>query len=815
MARDRQHLILIGLGHAHEFKAKGRGKTKRPRDVPDRAGHAQALLHALDSLPDIQSTGEPGVYLDVQGRPGEILVTKSLNSSGLILLNSRPLGGDDGPPASATVFASGEGLKKLRKKIEDFEVRDHPISHRPANADLVQSIGAIVEAGLRALWRSPIDRFPAENGASAWEIWLDKGEAETFIAAAKDFRVAVGADRLDFPEDIVVIATATRDDLALAVRRLGGVRALAVPTVTAATFDDMPVEDQHGWLASLLAVTRFPAIEDASYVTLLDTGISRAHPLIAPALASADRHAAIPSWGPEDAKGHGTQLAGLALYGDLTLALQNVGPLEIRHRLESAKIIPDAGHNPHHLLGAITRAAIDAAETSGPRRRTFAMASTTTEDMPHDGAPTSWSSELDQLTAGVSGIQRNPRLMLVSAGNTDQNLFTSADYLSVCDRPDHEIESPAQSWNAICAGAYTEKTILPAGESGIPLAPAGDLSPSSRTASWASHWPIKPDVVMEGGNWQVAGPPPPLRHSALGILTTDHSYPMRVFTTCHDTSSATALAARAAAELWLDYPRLWPETIRALFVGSARWTAQMRSHLPVKPPKGSFAPLFQRYGYGVPDMARARRSASNALTLIIQDTITPYKESATKSAEHVHNEMKLFELPWPVEELRKLGSTTVTLRVALSTFIAPNPSEAARGSKFRYASHNLRFKLNRPNEGMNEFISRISKTVEASDLLPLDEDDGWSFGRNRRDVGSLQIDEMPCRASDLARRNILAVHPVAGWWKGKSMSNPEKLTARFALIVEIDAEHTSAQIYNETLAAITAARSKAEINVVV
>lgn len=741
------------------------------------------------------------------------MVTKSLNSSGLTLLSAKLTTGDDGSPAHATVFASGKGIEKLREKIEAFGGGQvQPVSGRPPNADLVQSIGAIVEAGLRALWRSPVDRFPPTNSVGAWEVWLDRAEAESFIANSKKFHVDVGADRLDFPEDVVVVATAARDDLALAIRRLGGVRALAVPAVTAETFDDMPVEEQHEWLASLKDIATFPTVADTTYVTLLDTGISRAHPLIAPALASADRHVAVPSWGLEDVKGHGTQMAGLALYGDLTLALQSVRPIEIRHRLESAKIIPDAGHNPHHLLGARTRDAINAAETSGPRRRTFAMASTTTDDTPHDGAPTSWSSELDGLTAGASGIEKYPRLLLVSAGNTDQNLFTSDDYLSVCDSPANEIESPAQSWNTICVGAYTEKTVLPAGEKGTTLAPAGDLSPSSRTASWASHWPIKPDVVMEGGNWQVAGPPPPLRHTALGLLTTGYDYPMGVFMTCHDTSGATALAARAATELWADYPKLWPETIRGLFVGSARWTAQMRSHLPPsKPPKGSFTPLFQRYGYGVPDMARARRSASNALTLIIQDTITPYKKSATKGAEPVYNEMKLFELPWPVEELRKLGNTTVTLRVALSTFIAPNPSEAARGSKYRYASHNLRFKLNRPNEGANEFVSRISKTVDAPDRH---EDDGWSFGPNRRDVGSLQIDEMTCKASDLARRNILAVHPVMGWWKSKSMPDPDKLTARFALIVEIDAEHTSAEIYNETLTAITLLNIKTEVDIV-
>jgi hypothetical protein len=290
-------------------------------------------------------------------------------------------------------------------------------------------------------------------------------------------------------------------------------------------------------------------------------------------------------------------------------------------------------------------------------------------------------------------------------------------------------------------------------------------------------------------------------HSALALLTTDHQFPLRVFTTCGETSGATALAARAISELWTEYPHLWPETIRALFISSARWTQQMRSHLPTNPAKGAYGQLFQRYGYGVPDMQRARRSASNALSLVVQDTIQPYR-SSDSGGEHTHNEMKLFELPWPVEELRKLADTPVTLRVALSTYIQPNPSEPARGSKFRYASHNLRFKLNRPNEGKSEFIARISKIAEQPEGPVVDEDDGWKFGRNRRDVGSIQIDELSCAASDLARRNIVAVHPVAGWWKARTAKDPENRSARFALVVEIDAEALETNLYAEVQMAI-------------
>ncbi|WPP05885.1 S8 family peptidase [Methylocella tundrae] len=805
MPRDRRHFIVNGLGQHQVFKPKGNPRTKRPNDVADRAAHAQALLQALDHLPEIKHDGRPGIYLDVQGRSGEVMITSGLDASGLTLLNVQPGRLEDNEPPKATVFASVDGLGKLRQKIEDFAEKNRPNKDgsegRPCNANLVQSIGAIVEAGLRTLWRSPDVRFPDGKNIAAWELWLDKAAAAAFMASAAEYGVAIGADRLDFPEDIVVIATATRDALALAVRRLGGVRALAAPTITADYFDAMEIEEQTEWVDTLLRSTKFDIAAESGVVTLLDRGVSRAHPLIAPALSVDDRHAADPAWSVEDFHGHGTQMAGLSLYGDLTIALQTMLPIHIQHRLESVKIIPDAGHNPHHLLGATTRAAINAVEATSSRRRTFAMASTTEEDTPHDGAPTSWSSEIDQLTSGASGQKKIRRLMLISAGNTNQNLFGNSDYLTVCHHLDNEIESPAHAWNAICVGAYTQKSVIPVGEPGVPFAPAGDLSPSSRTASWSRHWPIKPDVVFEGGNWVLSGSPPPMKHPALALLTTDRQYPMRAFSSCGETSGAMALASRAITELWSEYPEIWPETIRALFVSSARWTPQMRSHLSPKPSKGDYAPLFQRYGYGVPDMERARRSASNALTLIVQDKITPYRKSK-KSAVHTNNEMKLFELPWPVEELRRLTNTPITLRVALSTFIQPNPSEPMRGSKFRYASHNLRFKLNRPDEGRPEFIARISKISDQHEDPAVEEDDGWAFGSNRRNVGSIHVDELTCPASDLARRNILAVHPVAGWWKTKMVPDPEQHSARFALIVEIDAGVAEANLYAEVETAI-------------
>lgn len=731
-------------------------------------------------------------------------MTKSLDASGLHLLRVDSGAENKAAPARATVFASPVGLSNLRKKVEAFQDKDTPAG-RPKNADLVQSIRAIVEAGLRALWRSPSAKFPADDRAThPWEIWLDRSGADNFIAHARGLGIRFeGGEtqeeggRLEFPEDVVVVGHGTHAQIAEAVRNLGAVKALAAPTVLSDYFEGMPPEEQAEWARAMEDILRPPGGANPRYITLLDSGVGLNHPLIRPFLDPADRHAAQLGWSVDDTIGHGTQLAGISLYGDLLPVIQSNMPVQVQHRLESAKIIPDSGQNPHHLLGAVVLKAVNAVETNAARGRTFSMASTTDEDTPHSGAPTSWSSEIDQLTAGVSGNQKRQRLFVISAGNTDQNRFRGGDYLPICDDPNHEIESPAQAWNSICVGAYTDKVMLPAGLPGQAVAPIGDLSPSSRTASWWRHWPIKPDVVMEGGNWVQDRLPPPMKHPALSLLTTDHQYPMRSLTTTADTSAATALAAKAVTELWEDYPALWPETIRAIFVSSARWTKQMKTHLPANPSKGDYAKLFRRYGYGVPDQARARRSSANALSLIVQDTIIPYRPSDTAGAEPVHNQMKFFQLPWPKEALRELGAAEVTLRVSLSTFIEPNPSEAARGSKFRYASHNLRFKINRANESQSQFEARINKLADDPDMDPVADDDGWTFGSNRRDVGSLHIDELRCPASDLARRNLLAVHPVTGWWKAQKNQNVENREARFALVVELDTGDVEADLYTE------------------
>src|SRR6202042_2238373 len=120
------------------------------------------------------------------------------------------------------------------------------------------------------------------------------------------------------------------------------------------------------------------------------------------------------------------------------------------------------------------------------------------------------------------------------------------------------------------------------------------------------------------------------------------------------------------------------------------------AHLPEHPTKSDHALLLKRYGYGVPDLERALYSGKNALTLIAEDTMQPYVKRGSKKP--VLREMKLYALPWPLEQLTQLGETEVHLRITLSYFIEPNPAESARNRKSRYGSHGLRFAVKLPDE---------------------------------------------------------------------------------------------------------------------
>jgi hypothetical protein len=163
----------------------------------------------------------------------------------------------------------------------------------------------------------------------------------------------------------------------------------------------------------------------------------------------------------------------------------------------SVKILPNQGQNPRELWGDITSRGISIAEIQNPNMvLVYCMAVTSQEDT-HRGRPSSWSGAVDNLAYGEG---ENQRLIIVSAGNVaDDELwqnYPDANFTS-------SVQNPAQAWNALVAGAYTNKIQAtdPNFQNHTPVANEGQLSPYSTTSLvWERKWAVKPDVVFEGGN---------------------------------------------------------------------------------------------------------------------------------------------------------------------------------------------------------------------------------------------------------------------------------------------------------------------------
>jgi hypothetical protein len=812
MANERfNHIVLRGVSEPEKFsRPGGGGRGQYPSNVPDREAHAVALLAQLrasdltaQNAVNRRAAGltqtENGIYLTFEGRQNEPLLTERFErrGKGIELLSVK----EEAGRTTATVFVPEAAKEVFPKVIEDYRTKDEPRAAQPEpkNRRLVDGIAEIRIAALRDLWIDTPERFPTVGETVDWEVWLRPAATERFRQAAREAGAIVGSSSLVFPEDVALFVETSPEILAELNESTLGLARIARARKTSAYFATARATDQVRQMEQLLARTRFEDNPNTS-ICILDTGANSAHLLLAPLMAPENCHAYLDEWGTDDHHGHGTAMSGICAYGDLALALNDHAGISIPYALESSKMIPPIGRNPYELYGAVTAGAVAKAELARPRsKRVFCLATTTDEDTPHSGRPTSWSAELDQLCFGSAVTQKEGRLLCIAAGNIREPQLRHADYPDFNDL--EELESPAQAWNGLAVGAYTQMSTItdPTLKGWVPFAPTDDLGPMSRTAAWNDTWPVKPDIVMEGGNLGV-DPADGFGYGIddLRLLTTCKDYPQTPFETFGDTSAATANAARLCARIQSRYPDLWPETIRALAVDSADWTAAMRSHLPADPKKTDHALLLRRYGFGVPDLERALYSASNVLTLVAEDTIQPYSRNEKKRV--TLNQMRLFSLPWPREALANLANTQVQMRITLSYFVEPNPAESARNKKSRYASHGLRFAVKLPDEELDDFRQRINKAAREEESAGRHESDSlWTLGANLRDRGSIHRDLWQGPASDLSRRGFVAVYPVSGWWKEREHLERYNRLARFSLIVSILTPPTDIDIYTPVL----------------
>jgi hypothetical protein len=814
--KQRSHFILSNTARSERYQPIKKKITSIKPPEQDRVSHGQSLLNQLN---EIKSVAEQvnlqqdqnklsyglGLQIAFTSLPDVELAIKSLSDAtqGIELMNVR----HDEHHSYATVFVPNGKLIVFEQKITDYlNERKNKSGKALDHKALINTIKEIRTAAFNELWTDSNDALPkTEQEIIWWEIWLPllNNRAETtyhFRNIAKQIGFELSNDEIKFPERTVLLLRGSKQQIQQSIRLLNYIAEIKRAKETAGFFESLKLSEQREWLDDLLYRTHWPN-DQVPYICILDTGINYGHPLLKPALNETDLHTIEPSWGTADQHGHGTEMAGLALWGDLTEAFETNDQIFVKHRLESVKLLPQSPANEGRHHGNLTIEAISRAEISAPNRLRVFNLSVTAKDNRDRGRPSAWSATLDKLACDIDDENLSPRLIVVSGGNIDDHqawLYYPASNTS------DSIHDPGQAWNILTVGAYTQKTELTnTSEIYQPLAAAGGLSPFSTTSSvWQKQWPLKPDVVFEGGNLAKTDQytTPYIESTpSLSLLTTDYRIADNLLTISNRTSAATALCSRMAAQLIAQYPKLWPETIRALIVHSAEWTQQMKNDfLDPKQRKQDYECLIRHCGFGVPNLHRALWSAANSLTLIVQNQLQPFILESGKEP-HYHD-MHLHHLPWPTEDLQKLGATPVEMRVTLSYFIEPNPGIIEKGNagRYLYESHSLRFEVKRPTEIDEEFRRRINqraKDEEEGSNSGGGTDPDWLLGANLRHLGSLHSDIWTGTAAELAKRGLLAVYPVTGWWKSRKKLNGFNKKARYALIVSIKTPETDIDLY--------------------
>lgn len=844
MAVEKQNIFLESIfTETIPYRGSGRGGNKYPQII-DFKKHAEylkgELREAFAQKAVIAKRDKSGTFLVFAGVEDYDLNVGSLENAneGIRLLNVQK---DNKAKISATVYIPNGKEGYFLKKIEQYET-EKTKSGNNKNKALVDSINEIKLAVLDSFWTSRKQDMPDTQKVRC-EIWLYydmerpnvRGKRfnpsdynylnsvdKRFMETCRDLKIIVGEKRLVFPERIVKLVIANRDQLKEIISSFDNVAEIRRAEEPNYFFENQcNIKEQREWCQDLLSRTKYE--KTGVSVCLLDAGINKNHPLLKPAISENGVLAVKDSWNTYDNldfRGHGTNMAGVALFNDLKDALMSKDEIYVKHEIESVKILPPKGSNPSESYGAITKDAISSAEINNPNNNRVICMAITEESNPLDsnhgenivdGRPSSWSATLDSITSGADE-EDVKRLFIVSAGNVTPNELANTGYPEA--NVLHPVENPAQSWNALTVGAYSNKSISIEDadfKDFVPIAMPYQLSPFSSTSCiWNTRWPIKPEVLFDGGNAATNGKD--VSDTAdLSLLTTGHKLEQNLFSTINATSAAAAQASWFCAQICAEYPNAWPETVRALVVHSAEWSLEMKKQfLKAEEKKRDRQELLKYCGYGIPNLNRAIECMNNSVNMIIQSELQPYIKK-DKSSEIVMNEMHIHTIPWPKELLRGLGNTPIRIKVTLSYFIEPSPGEVGWKDKYRYSSCGLRFEINNKDQDLDAFKKSINLLMREDKNEKGDgkrRSDRWNIGKNARDRGSIISDFIEGYAVDLCECNYVAVYPVSGWWKGKKRLERYNRKVRYSLIVSVSTPEQDINLYTPI---VTQIQNKVEL----
>jgi Subtilase family len=442
-----------------------------------------------------------------------------------------------------------------------------------------------------------------------------------------------------------------------------------------ATIDRPPQPDLE--VAELLQMTLadVPPFEldgdDLPVIGVIDSGLN-AHPLLEDIIVGS---IGVPeTLGTADELGHGTRVAGVAIFGDLRAQL-SAATLTRVARLASARVVNEHGRfDDKRLVPSQMREAITTLHQQFGCR--IFVSSLADNKHVYRGAKVgAWAATLDELARELNVV------IIVAAGNRlprsgtrlDQGVTEYPHYLL---EPENRLFEPAGALNIVSVGSLAHghglDQTLADDVKGRPITLAGEPSPFTRVGPGVGG-AVKPDVVDTGGTMIVDPLTVSMRGgdslASAGVMTLHHRYVDQLFTTGSGTSYAAPLVGAKAAQVLRRLPNASANLVRALLIGSAR---QDEATLARLGPLGPEA-LTSVCGHGRVDTERAAFSDDARVVLYAEDELP---------VDH----FAIFEVPCP--EVFQTGG-----RRSIQVSLAYDPP--VRHTRLDYAGNKMSFKLHR------------------------------------------------------------------------------------------------------------------------
>lgn len=744
-----EHLQLVRLPQRFERRKRKGGVPTIKRDLDGRRRHSTLVETQLNNAIAIQRDRrkpqfvDPSLILRVRMTGG--IQENEWERLGLSLLSSDP-------DKTLVLFSSDEDLNDFRMKLHAYasEVPPGQKSARFENfIGSIESIGAIEpkdRIGLRFRDEgvSEVDEFlPDVSYTVDIELW-DFGSRnlrEIKLNSLTGFIEENGGDVID--QYIGPSITLMR------VLAGGSVIQQLLEVDEISCIDMLPSPDLFTSEALNFEIDRMPEPSlinaDAPVIGVIDSGVN-AHPLIENLIVGS---ISVPeNLGIVDDYGHGTRVAGIAVYGDLRGQLSS-GQLIPSARLCSAKVVDSRGcFDDLILVPNIMRQAIsELVRRFGARIINISLGDIKS---PYKGGRIGvWGATLDELARELDV------LIIVSAGNRCPRGGTLVEegvtqYPRYLLEENNKILEPAGAVNVLTVGSISHHSGLDSEllrySSNIPITERYEPSPFTRVGPGIGGM-LKPDLVDFGGTMIYdaligklkAGEEVP----SAGMLTLNHLFLEQALRCGSGTSYSAPMIANKAAYLLTQLPNASTNLIKALLVGGAAIPQDAASRLGAMVDSNEVKSI---YGHGQADVIKATYSSENRVVLYADDSL-----------EKDH--FVVYEVPIPTEYQTVKGVRE------LKVTLAYNPPTRHSRADYMGITMNFRVVRGKDPEFIFEHYRRRTEAEGSAPELPNRYNCDLQPGPASRDKSTIQTGTIRFQRDIQAYgdRYFLVVRCLSGW----------------------------------------------------